>query len=179
MTPKWGLALISTTVIYLAPLIYIKNKDFIDGHLNNAHEIIGQQAGQVRDLAAHHSNRAMSTTSNMTKQYVGKAQEMMGQGKKTAVDQGYVSNETAQKMPGSSAGATSGGPTSQSSAPSYQSSAPSYDGASGATSGGVKQEDFPSAPSQEPPSQEVPSYMRSDHTAPANTDREAEILSAQ
>lgn len=100
VTPKWGLLLLSTAVIYLAPLIYISNKEFIDHHLNNAAEIANQQTAQFRQLASEQTNKAYEATSSATSQYVRQAQEMMGGAKKQAVDQGYVSKETADKAPG-------------------------------------------------------------------------------
>lgn len=96
----WGLALLSTVVLYLAPLIYIKNKDVIDAHLNNAAEIANKQTEQLRQVAAKNTNKAFEATSSATSQYVSMAQEYMGGAKKSAVDKGYVSKETADKVPG-------------------------------------------------------------------------------
>lgn len=100
VTPMWGLALLSTVVLYLAPLIYIKNKDVIDAHLNNAAEIANKQTEQLRQVAAKNTNKAFEATSSATSQYVSMAQEYMGGAKKSAVDKGYVSKETADKVPG-------------------------------------------------------------------------------
>ena len=100
VTPKWGLLLLSTAVIYLAPLIYISNKEFIDHHLNNAANIANQQTAQFRQIATEQTNKAYEVTSSATSQYVRQAQEMIGGAKKQAVDQGYVSKETANKAPG-------------------------------------------------------------------------------
>ncbi|QIW97659.1 hypothetical protein AMS68_003177 [Peltaster fructicola] len=100
VTPYWGLALIGVTAIYFLPLIYVSNKELIDTQLNNASSVISEQATQVRDLAAQQANQAYEATSSATSQYVNKAQEMMGSAKKTAVDKGYVSKETANAAPG-------------------------------------------------------------------------------
>ncbi|GAB7331616.1 hypothetical protein MBLNU13_g02986t2 [Cladosporium sp. NU13] len=100
VTPKWGLLLISTCVIYLAPLIYISNKELIDSHLNNAAEIANKQTEQLREVAAKNTNKAMEATSQATSQYVSLAQEYIGGAKKSAVDKGYVSKDTAEKLPG-------------------------------------------------------------------------------
>ena len=100
VTPAWGLTLLFTTATYFAPLIYISNKDFIDHHLNNAGELIGQQTQQVRSLAAHHSNRAMEASQGALKDYTSKAQDMIGQGKKSAVEKGYVNREQADNIVG-------------------------------------------------------------------------------
>lgn len=100
VTPKWGLLLLSTFVVYLTPLIYIKNKEFIDAHLNNAAEIANKQTEQLRKVAAQNTNKAFEATSSATHQYVSLAQDYIGGAKKTAVDKGYVSKETADKAPG-------------------------------------------------------------------------------
>lgn len=100
VTPLWGLALLSTVVLYLAPLVYIKNKDVIDAHLNNAADIANKQTEQLRQVAAKNTNKAFEATSSATSQYVSMAQEYMGGAKKSAVDKGYISKETAEKAPG-------------------------------------------------------------------------------
>src|ERR1700760_438182 len=41
IVPFWGMALIATSVIFLGPLIYLENKEFIDGHLEHAGNVIG------------------------------------------------------------------------------------------------------------------------------------------
>ncbi|TKA82575.1 hypothetical protein B0A55_01215 [Friedmanniomyces simplex] len=97
ITPAWGLALVFATVIYFVPLVYISNKEFIDGHLENAGNIVSQQSQQVRDLASQHTSKAMDLSSQTINQYSAKAKEMMGQTKGKAVDQGIVSQETADK----------------------------------------------------------------------------------
>ena len=58
--PLWGLALIFNTFVFLGPLIYLKNQEFIDAHLNHAKELASAQATQVRDMAAQHTGRALS-----------------------------------------------------------------------------------------------------------------------
>jgi len=77
--PLWGLTLMFTTALYLCPLVYIKNKDFIDEHLQNANNRINQQATQVKDLAAQHTGRATETMKSYAGEYTKKAQDMMGQ----------------------------------------------------------------------------------------------------
>lgn len=79
--PFWGLSLIATLVIYLGPLIYLENKELIDGHMENASNIMSQQATQVKDLAGHHTGRATETMKQYTGDYAAKAQEMIGTGK--------------------------------------------------------------------------------------------------
>ncbi|KAK0257198.1 hypothetical protein LTR91_001464 [Friedmanniomyces endolithicus] len=97
VTPAWGLALIFATVIYFVPLVYISNKELIDSHLENAGNIVSQQSQQVRDLASQHTSKAMEVGSQTINQYSNKAKEMMGQTKGKAVDQGIVSQETADQ----------------------------------------------------------------------------------
>jgi hypothetical protein len=62
----------------------------------------------------------MEATSSATSQYVSVAQEYIGSAKKTAVDKGYVSKETAEKVPGAPVEKdyTSSAPVEKSSAPS-------------------------------------------------------------
>jgi hypothetical protein len=81
-------------------LIYVTNKEFIDAHLNNAAKIANKQTEQLREVAAKNTNKAMEATSSVTSQYVGLAQEKLYGAKKAAVDKGYVSKETAEKLPG-------------------------------------------------------------------------------
>jgi hypothetical protein len=95
ITPPWGLALLFTTLAYFLPLAYIQNREMIDTHVANAQDLINKQATQVRDLAAEHTNKAMQASQGALKDYSSKAQEMIGSAKKTAVDKGYVSAETA------------------------------------------------------------------------------------
>ncbi|MCJ1359078.1 MAG: hypothetical protein MMC33_009078 [Icmadophila ericetorum] len=76
--PFWGLSLIATTSIYLTPLIYISNKEFIDHHLSNATDVVNAQAKQVTDLANYHTQQATSTVKNLAGDYSAKAQEYIG-----------------------------------------------------------------------------------------------------
>ncbi|GAB7337940.1 hypothetical protein MBLNU457_4322t2 [Dothideomycetes sp. NU457] len=78
-TPTWGVALVFTTVIYFAPLIYLQNKEFIDHHLNNASNVINEQTSQFRDLAAQQASHATEVTKSTVGQLSAKAQELMGQ----------------------------------------------------------------------------------------------------
>lgn len=167
VTPKWGLLLLSTFVVYLTPLIYIKNKDFIDQHLNNATNIASKQTAQLRQVAAQNTNKAMEATSSATSQYVSMAQEYIGSAKKTAVDKGYISKETAEKAPGAPVEKdyTSAAPVEKSASPTAPventsapventSAAVEHSSAPVETSAApVSPEtthDFPSAPSNEP-----------------------------
>lgn len=72
----------------------------IDGHLNNASEIISQQTQQVREMAGQHTGKAAEMAQGAFKDYSAKASEMMGSAKKAAVEKGVVTEETAAKVPG-------------------------------------------------------------------------------
>ena len=76
--PFWGLSLISVSCIYLGPLIYINNQEFIDTHLANAQDVVNTQANQVKDLAGQHTARASQTVKQYAGDYSAKAQEYIG-----------------------------------------------------------------------------------------------------
>jgi len=76
--PLWGMALLSTCVIFLTPLLYIKNKEFIDEHITHAHEVISTQAAQVRDLTAEHTSKGFESVKAYTGDYAAKASELVG-----------------------------------------------------------------------------------------------------
>lgn len=78
LVPMWGMALLSTTVLYSVPLIYIQNREFIDGHLEHAGKLASQQASQVRDLASQHAGKSFETVKSYTGEYANKAGEMVG-----------------------------------------------------------------------------------------------------
>ncbi|KAK2882429.1 hypothetical protein FQN49_000351 [Arthroderma sp. PD_2] len=65
--PLWGLALIATCVAYMAPLVYITNKEFIDSQLGNAQELVATQATHVKEMAETQTAQA----TGIVKQYVG------------------------------------------------------------------------------------------------------------
>lgn len=77
--PLWGLTLIATSVAYLGPLIYIQNKEVIDAQLEQAGNMVNQQATQIRDLAAQHTGNAANTLKSYTNEYTHKAQETINQ----------------------------------------------------------------------------------------------------
>lgn len=78
VVPFWGLCLVGTCVIYLAPLIYVQNKELIDGQLEHASTVIGQQTAQVRDLTAQHAGSAVESIKSYTSDYTAKAGELIG-----------------------------------------------------------------------------------------------------
>ena len=105
IVPLWGLSLIAVSCIYLGPLIYMTNKELIDEHISNASNVINQQAGQVRDLAGHHSARAQETVKAYAGDYSAKAQEYIGsaRGRSSSpeVNTKPMSNAPVKSEPGS------------------------------------------------------------------------------
>lgn len=77
IVPFWGLALIGTSTVFLAPLIYKTNKEFIDHHLSNASDVIVQQSEQIKSVATQHATAAANTTKQYVGDYSAKAQEMI------------------------------------------------------------------------------------------------------
>lgn len=72
------MALLTTSIIYLAPLVYLQNKELIDGQLEHASNVIGQQTAQVRDLAGEHAGKGFETIKSYTSDYTAKAGELVG-----------------------------------------------------------------------------------------------------
>lgn len=118
--PLWGLSLIGVSVIYLAPLIYINNKEIIDQQINNTTHVINSQASQVKEIAGHHAERATSTVKAYAGDYSAKAQNYIGnaRGRSNSPEVNPSSPQPNKSEPGN--------------APNYSSS------------------DFPHAPKQEP-----------------------------
>lgn len=120
--PFWGLCLIGTSTLFLVPLIYTSNQDFIDEHLSKVSDIVNSQTAQVKDIATHHTARASETVKAYAGDYTAKAQEYIGsaRGRSTSPEIGNKSSANApiKSEPGD--------------APMYSSS------------------DFPHAPKQEP-----------------------------
>lgn len=79
--PLWGLSLIATTVAYLGPLVYIKNRELIDSNVKNMGDVINKQAVQVKELATQHTNQASEKVKTYAGEYSHKAQKMMGSAK--------------------------------------------------------------------------------------------------
>ncbi|MCJ1284621.1 hypothetical protein MMC26_003955 [Xylographa opegraphella] len=135
LLPFWGLSLIAVSVMYLAPLIYISNKELIDHHIANASNIANAQAKQVQDLAGHHTARLTETVKAQTSTYSAKAQEYMGAAKdRTSVAVGNAKQQVNQQVNSTGSNSTSNNPfkSGPDAPPLYSSS------------------DFPHAPKQEP-----------------------------
>jgi hypothetical protein len=67
VVPYWGLALIGTTIVFVAPLIYKTNQELIDYHLSQASHVVSEQTAQLRAIAQKQTEQA----THLTKQYVG------------------------------------------------------------------------------------------------------------
>lgn len=78
IVPFWGLTLLSTCVIYLAPLVYIKNKDLIDGQMEHASEVISAQTNQIKEIAGEHTSKGFESMKQYTGDYAAKAHDLMG-----------------------------------------------------------------------------------------------------
>jgi hypothetical protein len=89
--PFWELSLLSTIVIYLGPLIYIKNKDVIDGQMVHASNVVSAQTAQIKGIAGERTSKGFESVKHYTGDYAAKAQVLM--------------NDARQKIP-SAAGAT-------------------------------------------------------------------------
>jgi hypothetical protein len=76
--PLWGLTLVADSLIFLAPLIYINNKEFIDEHLRNAQLRINEQTTQLKGLAAQHTGHAQEVIGQYAGQSSQKIQELIG-----------------------------------------------------------------------------------------------------
>lgn len=77
IVPYWGLGLISTSVLFLAPLIYKTNKQFIDAQIETVTRIANEQAEQVKSIAGHHAAKATEATKGALGEFSGKAQELV------------------------------------------------------------------------------------------------------
>ncbi|KAK3374444.1 Reticulon-domain-containing protein [Lasiosphaeria ovina] len=77
IVPYWGLALISTTVIFFAPLIYKSNQELIDSQIKHASEIVEAQTSQLRTVAQKHTEQATQVTKQYMGDYTAKAQALI------------------------------------------------------------------------------------------------------
>jgi hypothetical protein len=77
VVPYWGLALIATTVVFFAPLIYTSNQELIDHHVKQASDVVNAQTAQLRDLAQKHTEQATQITKQYMGDYSAKAQAMI------------------------------------------------------------------------------------------------------
>lgn len=76
--PFWGLALMADIVVFLGPLVYIKNREVIDHQVEHMQDVVSAQTAQLRDVAAHHASVAAEQVKTYTHEYTAKAQELVG-----------------------------------------------------------------------------------------------------
>lgn len=77
VVPYWGLALLSTTLLFTVPLIYTTNQELIDHHIKNAQDIISAQTEQLRQIAGTHTAKATEVTKQYVGDYTTKAQQLL------------------------------------------------------------------------------------------------------
>lgn len=77
IVPYWGLAVIATTVLFFAPLIYTRNQELIDNQLHHASEVVGAQTAQLRSVAQKHTEQATQVTKQYMGDYTAKAQALI------------------------------------------------------------------------------------------------------
>jgi ABC-type transport system involved in cytochrome bd biosynthesis fused ATPase/permease subunit len=80
IVPYWGLALIGTSVLFLAPLIYTANKELIDHYLQEASEVLNSQSEQLRHVASEQTSKATEITKQYMGDYTAKAQQLIHRG---------------------------------------------------------------------------------------------------
>lgn len=98
IVPYWGLALIGTTVLFVAPLIYKTNKELIDNQVKQASDIVNAQTNQLRELAGKHTANATNVTKQYMGDYTAKAQSMLG-GRATPITTPASAVKTAPAAP--------------------------------------------------------------------------------
>lgn len=77
IVPYWGLALLSTTLLFTVPLVYTSNQELIDHHLKNAQDIVAAQTEQLRQVAGTHTAKATEVTKQYMGDYTSKAQQLL------------------------------------------------------------------------------------------------------
>lgn len=77
VVPYWGLSVIGTVLAFIAPLIYINNKELIDHHLKNASDVVGAQTQQVRSVAQQQVDQVATLGKQYAGDYTGKVQDLL------------------------------------------------------------------------------------------------------
>lgn len=113
LLPAWGFALFSTCVVFLFPLVYTQNKELIDGHLEHATNVVGEQTKQLRDLTAEHTNKGLESVKqyagdygNIASEYIGKSRQKIP-AMTNGTTSSSVKNEDFPTAPQSDLGASS------------------------------------------------------------------------
>jgi hypothetical protein len=100
LLPLWGMALLATSVVFLAPLIYVMNKEVIDSNLEYAGQVVGQQAQQVRDMAGQHAGKGIEVAKSYAGEYAGAASDLLGKSRqKIPVMQNSVKKDDFPEAP--------------------------------------------------------------------------------
>jgi hypothetical protein len=77
LVPYWGLAVIGTVLAFVAPLVYVTNKELIDHHLKNATDVVGAQTAQMRTVAQQQVDQVATLGKQYAGDYTGKVQGML------------------------------------------------------------------------------------------------------
>ncbi|RAH86997.1 hypothetical protein BO86DRAFT_374942 [Aspergillus japonicus CBS 114.51] len=72
--PFWGLSLITVTIAYLGPLVYINNREVIDAQIAHLQELVNSQAHQLKDIAEERTAHATGIVKQYVEDYSAKAQ---------------------------------------------------------------------------------------------------------
>lgn len=140
--PFWGLAVLSITTAYFAPLIYISNREIIDEQIANLQEIINSQTNQLRDLAGERTSQATGLMKQYVGEYSSKAQEYIGSRRSTSPETTKLVSPIKREVITESAKTE---PLETNTAPAVESAA------------AIKTEDFPAAPQTAPVAQNLDS----------------------
>jgi len=111
LIPAWGMSLIAVCTMFLAPLVYIQNREVIDQQVEQVTHIVNTQASQLKDITSHHANQAYATAKTYTDEYTNKAQEYMGRRQSTAHGTTNGSSTGVSSTTGSSTAQGSSGTT--------------------------------------------------------------------
>ncbi|KAL5344163.1 Reticulon-domain-containing protein [Aspergillus crustosus] len=76
--PFWGLSLLGVSIAYLGPLIYINNRELIDGQIENLQKTVNSQANQLKGIAEERTSQATGAVKQYVGDYSSKAQEYIG-----------------------------------------------------------------------------------------------------
>ena len=74
----WGMALLGDSVLFLGPLVYVMNKEFIDHHIEHTGKMLNDQAQQVKSMAGEHAGKGFESVKAYTGDYTSKAGEYIG-----------------------------------------------------------------------------------------------------
>ncbi|KAI1394061.1 Reticulon-domain-containing protein [Hypoxylon trugodes] len=100
IVPYWGLALVSTTLLFFVPLVYTTNQELIDHHLKQASDVIESQTEQLRQVANKHTAQATEITKQYLGDYTAKAQQMIrGQTASSKSTQSHLNESDFPKAP--------------------------------------------------------------------------------